>query len=332
MTDGFALIGLQRPKNPLNVGGVLRAAGCYGAAGVVVGGAPRGWTRAPTDTECAWRSMPLTFADDLRTALPYDCVPVAVELLAGAKPLHTFHHPRRALYIFGPEDGALADDVTTWCRDVVYVPTRSCMNLAAAVNVLLYDRAVKRGQFPAGRRPAPSGLALPLPPRASGEDQGDPIAPRGPHVDKPPVGCGVGSPPAGGALLSDFDHLVIFTAWTLAGYSAFRAGAVALLLGCHGGRVAATLGMLLPWAVLRAPAPRVGWQLTPAGFEAAASYKGPSAEAYAPIERAHRDGQPVVIGSDTYYPEAQGRWDGPTGHVCSVALASAAAAARAGEV
>lgn len=29
-------------------------------------------------------------------------------------------------------------------RDVVYVPTNGCMNLAATVNVVLYDRAAKQ--------------------------------------------------------------------------------------------------------------------------------------------------------------------------------------------
>ena len=31
----------------------------------------------------------------------------------------------------------------SWCRDVVYIPTNGCMNLAACVNVVLYDRLSK---------------------------------------------------------------------------------------------------------------------------------------------------------------------------------------------
>ena len=45
---------------------------------------------------------------------------------------------------FGPEDGTLGPEILAWCRDVVYVPTRYCMNLAATVNVVLYDRAAKQ--------------------------------------------------------------------------------------------------------------------------------------------------------------------------------------------
>ena len=46
-------------------------------------------------------------------------------------------------YVFGPEDGTLGKRVTDWCRDVVYVPTNYCMNLAATANVILYDRMSK---------------------------------------------------------------------------------------------------------------------------------------------------------------------------------------------
>lgn len=90
--------------------------------------------------------MPLIEVDDLQTIVPYDCVPVAVELLPNAKSLQNYHHPERAFYIFGPEDGSLGPDVIKWCRDVVYVPTVFCMNLAACVNVLLYDRIAKQAR------------------------------------------------------------------------------------------------------------------------------------------------------------------------------------------
>ena len=139
---GYAAVGLHMPKTPANVGSVLRAAHCYGAALIVTTG--QRYTRAPTDPAAAYRHVPLVRAADLREAIPFDCVPVAVDLIDGARPLHTYAHPERAFYIFGPEDGTLGRAVTDWCRDVVYVPTRYCMNLAAAVNVVLYDRLAKQ--------------------------------------------------------------------------------------------------------------------------------------------------------------------------------------------
>ena len=35
------------------------------------------------------------------------------------------------------------DAVLSWCRDVIYVPTVEGRNLAACVNVALYDRAMQ---------------------------------------------------------------------------------------------------------------------------------------------------------------------------------------------
>lgn len=145
---GYAALGLFNPKNGLNVGSVLRAAGCYGAAMVAVSGPrpTRYMGRIPTDTQKAYRHLPLIACDDLHSVIPFDCAPVAVDLIEGAKSLFDYTHPERAFYIFGPEDGTLGKAVTSWCRDVLYIPTAHCMNLAATVNVVLYDRAAKRAR------------------------------------------------------------------------------------------------------------------------------------------------------------------------------------------
>lgn len=141
MTRGYAAIGLFQPKTAVNVGAALRAAGCYGAAMVATTGAR--YHRGPTDTMKVYRHLPLLQVDDLRSVIPFDCVPVAVDLIEGAQSLDDYKHPERAFYIFGPEDGTLGKNILSWCRDVVYVPTVGCMNLAATVNVVLYDRASK---------------------------------------------------------------------------------------------------------------------------------------------------------------------------------------------
>lgn len=138
---GYAAIGLLSPKTNINVGSVLRAAGCYGAQLVCVQG--ERYRAASTDTTKQHRHIPLLHGD-LHSLIPFDCVPVAVDLCEGAQCLHGYQHPERAFYVFGPEDGTLGRETLKWCRDVVYVPTRGCMNLAATVNVVLYDRQSKR--------------------------------------------------------------------------------------------------------------------------------------------------------------------------------------------
>jgi tRNA(Leu) C34 or U34 (ribose-2'-O)-methylase TrmL len=129
------------PKTAANVGSVLRAAHCYGT--VLVAKTGTRYHRASTDTMQAYRHLPLLQVNDLFDVVPHDCVPVAVDLLEGASDLRTYTHPERAFYIFGPEDGTLGKAIIARCRDKVFVPTAFCMNLAACVNVVLYDRMAK---------------------------------------------------------------------------------------------------------------------------------------------------------------------------------------------
>jgi len=85
----------------------------------------------------------LTGVASLLDALPSDTKLVCVDLVLGATPLPEFVHPEKAFYVFGPEDGTIGQEIIDRADAVVYVPTVGCMNLAASVNVLLYDRLAK---------------------------------------------------------------------------------------------------------------------------------------------------------------------------------------------
>lgn len=138
------VIGLTDPKSPTNVGAVMRAAGCYQADEVRYTGMR--YARAAkfhTDTKDASRKIPLNAVESLINNLTADQQLVCVDLVEGAIPLPEFEHPENALYIFGPEDGTIAQEVINSADAVVYVPTIGCMNLAASVNVVLYDRLAK---------------------------------------------------------------------------------------------------------------------------------------------------------------------------------------------
>ena len=142
---GFAVVGLWMPKNIINVGAALRAAGCYNASLVVTQG--KRYRNASTDTAKSFRHIPLIHGvDDLFDFVPYGCMPVAVDIVPKATPLYKFTHPNNAFYIFGPEDGTLSNKVLSRCKHKVYIPTSNCMNLAATVNVILYDRMAKEIQ------------------------------------------------------------------------------------------------------------------------------------------------------------------------------------------
>lgn len=147
---GFAAIGMVRPKHHVNVGCVLRAAHCYGAALVAIQG-DRSPVTSHVDVFKSWRHTPVIRGADLFEMIPYDTVPIAVDLVDGAEPLPSFQHPQRAFYIFGPEDGTLGRSILDRCKHRVMVPTRDCMNLAATVNVVLYDRMMKADRMARGQ-------------------------------------------------------------------------------------------------------------------------------------------------------------------------------------
>lgn len=148
-------IALTNPKSPTNVGAVMRAAGCYQADLVLYTG--RRYEQAAkynkdtlkTDTQNAQGIIPLTGVEDyinikdLLENIPSTSKVICVDLVEGATPLPHFIHPEKAVYIFGPEDGTIKQAVIDSADEVVFVPTVGCMNLAASVNVLLYDRLSK---------------------------------------------------------------------------------------------------------------------------------------------------------------------------------------------
>lgn len=145
---GYACIGLFNPKSPENVGSVMRASGCYGVHSVFYTGKRYDIAKEFfTDKNSVHLDIPLIGVEDLKTIVPLGCVPVAVDLIEGARSLVTYKHPPRAFYIFGPEDGTLKKAITDFCRETIYVPTDGCMNLAATVNVILYDRMAKGDNF-----------------------------------------------------------------------------------------------------------------------------------------------------------------------------------------
>ncbi len=138
---GFACVGLQNPKNPINVGSVLRICGNFDVNLLAISGIR--YHKVAADTMKAYRHFPLLQVNDLHTVIPFDCIPIAVDILPEAKSIFTFTHPERAFYIFGPEDGTLGKNVLNWCKYKIFVPTRECMNLAVSVGIILYDRLSK---------------------------------------------------------------------------------------------------------------------------------------------------------------------------------------------
>ncbi|MDO7640998.1 RNA methyltransferase [Reinekea sp.] len=153
MTQSLTLVALTNPKSPTNVGSVLRAAGCFGVDEVLYSGTRYDMAKKfQTDTKDMHNRIPLTHVEDFFSAPSAPLTRVCVDLIEGATALSDFVHPERALYIFGPEDGSLSQAVIDQADAVVYIPTIGCLNLAATVNIVLYDRAAKLNLVPGGDR------------------------------------------------------------------------------------------------------------------------------------------------------------------------------------
>lgn len=147
-------VALVNPKFHRNVGNVLRACSNFGAVDMRWSPEripdssewPKG-VRLPREERMKlYRDVQISTHD--RASLVDDLVrdgftPVAVEVRQNSERLPYFEHPDKAVYVFGPEDGSLDRGITTACHRFVVIPSTSCLNLAAAVNVVLYDRAAK---------------------------------------------------------------------------------------------------------------------------------------------------------------------------------------------
>ena len=153
-----AWVHLLNPKTPHNVGGALRACSVYGAhtltwTGQRVADAPMGaattiaarkWRPPREERMKAYRDVDWGVEEGgLDRAITAGFTPVCVEIVDEAESLVDFVHPAAAVYVFGPEDGSVPKGVRTVCHRFVMMPTKTCLNLAAAVNVVLYDRMAK---------------------------------------------------------------------------------------------------------------------------------------------------------------------------------------------
>lgn len=152
---------LINPKYAHNVGAAVRAASVFGAQSV--------WWTGDRVNDDIDRRLPReerlrdyrARVDFVNVERPFDLlnryagvgydgglvVPVCVEYDDTAEPLDSFEHPERAAYVFGPEDGSVPKWARRHCHRFVTIPSDGCLNLAAAINVVLYDRVAKARQI-----------------------------------------------------------------------------------------------------------------------------------------------------------------------------------------
>jgi tRNA G18 (ribose-2'-O)-methylase SpoU len=160
---GYFGIGVEGVSKPMNIGSLMRTAHAFGASFVftIAAAYPREEGNL-ADTSDASASVPLYEFADLRDfRLPTSCALVGIELLDEAVELPRFRHPRSCAYVLGSERGRLSPDLVARCDHLVKIPTRFSINLALAGALVMYDRLLNLGGYPA--RPEMPGGPVPEP-------------------------------------------------------------------------------------------------------------------------------------------------------------------------
>ena len=141
-SDGYVGIGIFNGKRTYNFGAVVRSARVFGADFVFSVG-----HRNPGEASSvrAELTMPVFHFETIElfvASIPVNAQLVCVELAPAALDIRTYTHPRRAVYLLGPEDGALPSAIMRR-HDTVILPGDYPLNVAMAATVVLYDRLLK---------------------------------------------------------------------------------------------------------------------------------------------------------------------------------------------
>jgi tRNA G18 (ribose-2'-O)-methylase SpoU len=141
---GYFGIGIQNTKTQMNIGTLWRSAFLMGADFIYTIG--RRYNKQASDTVQAWRHIPLFNYESFEQfyeSMPYNCQLIGIELDARSKPLKTFVHPERAIYLLGAEDNGLTKEAIDKCQYIVQLPGEFSMNVAVAGSIVMYDRIAK---------------------------------------------------------------------------------------------------------------------------------------------------------------------------------------------
>jgi tRNA G18 (ribose-2'-O)-methylase SpoU len=161
---GYFGIGVEGISKPMNLGAVTRTAHAFRASFVFTV-SPAVPTRKVNLADTSRSAANLPFyafesAEDL--LLPKGCALVGVEITEDAIELPSFHHPRCAAYVLGPERGILSEAMLERCDFTVKIPMKFSINVGLAGALVMYDRLITHGRF-APRPHRPGGPTEPKP-------------------------------------------------------------------------------------------------------------------------------------------------------------------------
>ncbi len=148
---GYFGIGAEEISKPMNLGALMRTAHAFGASFFFTLNAhPKVREAYRSDTSRSFEHVPYYAWDSIEEMrLPKGCALVGVELTHDAIELPRFQHPQAAAYVLGRERGSLSDATLSRCAHVVKIPTKFCVNVGLAGAVVMYDRLLALGGYPA---------------------------------------------------------------------------------------------------------------------------------------------------------------------------------------
>ncbi|MEQ1610480.1 MAG: RNA methyltransferase [Hyphomonadaceae bacterium] len=148
---GYYGIGVESLSKPMNLGALQRTAHAFGAAFTfTVSAAPKIRIMHNADTSKSDLHVPWYLWDSIdEMQLPKGCQLVGIELTDDAVELPTFRHPLRAAYVLGGEARDLSLAMQARCSHIVKIPTKFCINVALAGALVMYDRTLSLGGYPA---------------------------------------------------------------------------------------------------------------------------------------------------------------------------------------
>lgn len=137
-------IGVENLKRDVNLGTLLRSAYNFGAAFVFTVG--RRYVRQASDTPHTTAQIPcFRYLDwsDYFEHQPFDWPSVVVERCEGTRTLFDFTHPKRCVYLLGPEDGSVSKEAIQRAAAKVEIPSKFSLNVSTAGSIVMYDRLCK---------------------------------------------------------------------------------------------------------------------------------------------------------------------------------------------
>jgi tRNA G18 (ribose-2'-O)-methylase SpoU len=141
---GYFGIGVFHSKTEENIGTLWRTAQSMGASYIYTIG--RRYTQQKTDTARVPRHIPLFHYSDLdefRSGQPKGTSIIGIEIDPRGRRLTSFVHPEQAVYVLGAEGSGLDEAAMSICDHIVQIPGKTCLNVAVAGSIVLYDRMMK---------------------------------------------------------------------------------------------------------------------------------------------------------------------------------------------